>query len=197
VKTVGPTISYTKNQHYVWRHYLDAWAEAGSFWCYRQQTRKFFPTNPKAVADETYFYEIQKLTAEDIAFLEAFIERAAEPRLRALNREFIRLNQRSFHLCERLQNANLPLEAKVALEGELHIAAKTLGERHHTGIENKCVDILSSLRHQDTTFYENNKLCGDFLQFLWPSILQNRKSSKSSYGCSEAIISGPRCAQNR
>lgn len=166
VKIVGPTVSYTKNQHYVWRHYLDAWAEAGSFWCYRQRDKKLFPTKPKAVASETYFYEIHKFSEEDIAFLEAFINRASDKRLRDLNLDFLRLKQLSFELRERLQYANLPQEAEVALERELRIAEKTLGEHYHTGVENKNADILECLRRQDASFYNDETRCGDFLYFI-------------------------------
>ena len=160
------TTSYTKNQHCVWRHYLNAWANVGTFWCYRQKAKKFFPTKPKSVANETYFYEVHKLTAADIAFLEAFIDRASDKKLRDLNRDFLRLNQLSFDLRERLQRANLPKEAKIPLERELRIAEKTLGEHYHTGIENKCQGILDSLRRQDAAFYESDERCGDFLYFI-------------------------------
>ena len=46
-----------KNQHYVWAHYLNAWAESGSFCCYRQTDGKMLSTKPRAVASGTYFYE--------------------------------------------------------------------------------------------------------------------------------------------
>jgi len=58
-----------KNQHYVWQHYLNAWATDGTFCCYRQKDSKLFPTQPKAIASQTYFYEAQQLTAGDINLL--------------------------------------------------------------------------------------------------------------------------------
>ncbi len=137
MKTIGPTVSYTKNQHYVWRHYLNAWAEFGSFWCYRQQEKRVFPTKPRAIANETYFYEVHKLTEEDIEFLNAFIARATDKRLRDLHWDFLQLTQKSFSLREQLQNMQLPQEVGVALERELRIAETTLGEHYHTGIENR------------------------------------------------------------
>jgi hypothetical protein len=47
------TESNAKNQHYVWQHYLSAWATGGTFCCYRQKDKKLFPTQPKAVASQT------------------------------------------------------------------------------------------------------------------------------------------------
>jgi Protein of unknown function (DUF4238) len=81
----------TKNQHYVWRHYLNAWAETGSFCCYRQAEEKMLSTQPKAVASETYFHELQYLTAADRKFLETFIGDKGDDRLRRLNLDYIEL----------------------------------------------------------------------------------------------------------
>jgi hypothetical protein len=48
------TAPNTKNQHYVWQHYLNAWVADGTFCCYRQKDKKLFRTRPKVVASETY-----------------------------------------------------------------------------------------------------------------------------------------------
>ena len=162
----GPTVSYTKNQHYVWRYYLGPWCMAGKLWCYRQKDKCLFRTTPKSIANETYFYEMHRLTPEDTSFLEAFINRASDQRLRDLNHDYLRFNQMSFDLRDQLQNANLPQEAKIALERELRIAEKTLGEHYHTGIENHARPILDALRNRDSSFYDDVKPCGDFLYFL-------------------------------
>jgi Protein of unknown function (DUF4238) len=179
MKTVRPTVSYTKNQHYVWRHYLDAWAKTGSFCCYSQLNNKVFPANPKGIANETYFYEIHKLTAEDSAFLEAYIACAPDQRLRDLNREFLKLTQRSFDLRDQLQHVQLRREAKDAIERELRILEKTLEERHHTGIETNNVDIIESLRRQDATFYEDNKRCVNFIHFIFNQYFRTAKMRRA------------------
>lgn len=166
MKTVSPTVSYTKNQHYVWRHYLGAWAKTGPFWCYRQGNKKVFPTTPKNVANETYFYEIHRLTVEDKAFLEAYIACVPDERLRDLHHEFISFTQRSFDLRDQLQHVQLRKEAKESLERELRIVEKTLEEHYHTGIENDNVDVIESLKRQDATFYQDDKRCGNFLYFI-------------------------------
>src|SRR5690606_12120958 len=103
-------------QHYVWRHYLDAWAQAETFCCFRHKDQKLFPTQPKAVASETYFYEAQQLTTADKAFLEAFVSSTPDKRLRELNRDYIRLNQRSFELREALKRTDLIEPVRAAME---------------------------------------------------------------------------------
>jgi hypothetical protein len=155
-----------KNQHYIWQHYLSAWAAEGTFFCYRQKDRKLFRTQPKAVASQTYFYETQQLNDADKKFLEEFISKASDERLRELNRDYVKLTQLSFELRAQLKNASLPLEVRASLEEQLRWVERNLGERYHAGIENKCQDILDSLRSESDAFYQNEVRSADFLYFL-------------------------------
>jgi len=156
----------SKNQHYVWQHYLNAWAADGTFCCYRQKSKKLFSTQPKVVASETYFYETQQLTAGDKKFLEDMISQAPNVELRDLNREYVKMTQLSFEMRERLKSTDLRPETRAALEEQLQWAERNLGERYHAGIENKCQDILDSLRNENDDFYKDEARCADFLYFL-------------------------------
>lgn len=155
-----------KNQHYVWRHYLNAWAAAGTFCCYRHKDKQFLATQPKSVASETYFYETHQLTAGDLEFLESIISRATDKQLQELNRDYVKLSQRSFQLSSRLKDAKLPEPARAALDRELRWAERNLGERYHAGIENKCQDILNWLRNENDDFYRVELRRNDFFYFL-------------------------------
>src|SRR5258708_2056964 len=95
--SVSPNV---KNQHYVWRHYLEPWAVNGTFCCYRHKEKHLFGTQPKSVASETYFYQAHKLTAGDREFSEQIISPMPDERLRELNREYINLSQLCFDLRE-------------------------------------------------------------------------------------------------
>jgi len=171
-----------KNQHYVWRHYLNAWAADGTFCCYRHKDKKLFPTRAKSVANENYFYETQELTAGDLKFLDDFIGRATEEELRKINREYVQLTQLSFNLRKRLKQTDLAPGARVAIEDELRWAEKNLGERYHTGIENKCSDILESLRTENDDFYNDEVRAVDFIYFL---SLQYFRTAKMRDGLSK------------
>jgi hypothetical protein len=127
----------TKNQHYVWRYYLQAWAVGGNFVCYRRKERKLFPTQPKAIASQTYFYQIERLTTDDMAFLTDFINKATDHNLRNLNHEYVRLTQLTFRLFDRLKTAAVPPHMRTALNDELKWAAKNLVETYHAGVEIK------------------------------------------------------------
>lgn len=168
-----------KNQHYVWQHYLKAWAPSGQFWCYRQKDRKFFNPTPEVVANERYFYETQQLTDADKSFLEDFISRATDEGLRKLNRDYVKLTQLSFEIRAQLKDASLPAEVRIDLEEQLRWAERNLGERYHTGIENKCLDILDSLRSGNDAFYQDEGRSADFLYFL---SLQYFRTAKMRYG---------------
>lgn len=171
----------SKNQHYVWQHYLSAWAMEGTFCCYRQKDKKLFPTQPKAIASQTYFYETQELTKADKEFLNDFISKATDERLRELNREYVNLTQLSFNIRMKLNDANLVPTARAALEEQLRWTERNLGERYHAGIENKCQDILDSLLSENEAFYHDEMRCADFLYFL---SLQYFRTAKMREGLS-------------
>jgi len=77
-----------RGQHYVWRYYLQAWADgAGVIHCLRDG--RVFPVQPKDVAKERDFYRLKSLTQEDIAFIERFSIKPAPPHLQKLHRNLI------------------------------------------------------------------------------------------------------------
>ena len=153
----------------------------GTFCCYRQKDKKLFSTQPKSIASETYFYETQQLTVGDMKFLEDIISRATDERLRELNRNYIKLTQRTFELREALKRTDLLSEVHAALDEELRWAERNLIERYHAGIENKCQDILDSLRSMDDAFYKDEAQCSVFLYFL---SLQYFRTAKMRNGLS-------------
>ena len=170
-KTSGapPTLSNlpnVKNQHYVWRHYLSAWAPGGTFWCYRHKDKKLFRTQPKSVANENYFYQAHRLTSADEEFLESIISQASDERLREINRNFIRYSQATFRLRDLLDDKKLSDQQRTEIDKALHWVDKNLGEHFHAGIEHKSHDILDLLRRENDDFYEIEERRIDFLYFL-------------------------------
>jgi hypothetical protein len=175
------TAPNSKNQHYVWRHYLDAWAETGSFCCFRHGDQQLFQTQPKAVASQTYFYEAQYLTDADREYLEIFISSMKDEQLRKLNRDYLTLTRRSFEIREHLKRTDLIEPVRAALDEQLRWAERNLGEQYHTGIENKCQDILNALRAENAGFYDDITRAGDFIYYL---CLQYFRTAKMRLGFS-------------
>ncbi len=53
-----------RKQHYVWKHYLSAWAENGMIWCCRND--KIFNSNLTGVGQERDFYQLKPLSEKDL-----------------------------------------------------------------------------------------------------------------------------------
>lgn len=91
-----------RKQHYVWEHYLKAWAVAGRVWCQRGETR--FRPSTDNVANERDFYRLKEMSAFDLQVVEAMIDRMGEP-LREGARGWIP-NFRGFHEIKRQYEAS-------------------------------------------------------------------------------------------
>jgi hypothetical protein len=159
------TLPNIKNQHYVWRYYLAPWASGGAFFCYRRADKRLFATQPKSIGSETFFYETKEITPADKKYLDSLISKATDAELRELNQNFVDLLQMTFRLRAQLK-AKLAPQVRDDIESELRRIEKTLGERYHTGIEHKCIDILDWLRRENDEFYGDPARCADFLYYL-------------------------------
>lgn len=84
--TLPPT---PKSQHYVWQHYLEAWATGGTIACYRQRERKAFRPGTKNIATETYFCRTYDLTERELAYLEATIAQRPNTAVHSNHRAFV------------------------------------------------------------------------------------------------------------
>jgi len=118
----------------------------------------------------------------------SFAPSASKPHDKAAKREqnphythYNGLTQLSFEARAQLKNANLPPEIRAAIEERLRWAERNLGERYHAGVENKCQDILDSLRSESDILYHDDVRCVDFLYFL---SLQYFRTAKMREGLS-------------
>jgi hypothetical protein len=88
-----------RHQHFVWRHYLQAWATNGQIWCLGDG--KIFNTNVRNVAQERDFYRLKELSPNDISFISSFIVPNQPPHLQSLNRNWIVLFNAVFQIRKR------------------------------------------------------------------------------------------------
>jgi hypothetical protein len=155
-----------KKQHYVWAHHLGAWEIDGVVWCHLAEQKKFFPTNRGSLANETYFYRAQKLTAGDLASLDHLINRSSDARLRDVNRGWVQGNQECFEVRQAIEDSRLPPAAKTQAVLELDNHAKTRIERWHTHVELAFQPWLEELREGRTGFYADLKARHAFISYL-------------------------------
>lgn len=154
------------NQHYVWRHYLSAWATPTKVWCMRRGQTEPFLTSPRNVASERFFYEFHELTDHDRAYLERLISQASDMGLRELNRGWVRDFQMTFAIRRHLEKQDIDLALRQQLESELRKTEKTIGEQLHSATESRAIPILDALRRGDSAFYEDTNDCITFIQFI-------------------------------
>lgn len=153
------------NNHYVWKHYLEAWSSP-KFFCYRRSDCKLFGAQPKVVANERNFYQTYRLSAADLQYLERLIERASFVTARESSREFVRLFQATFELRDRIAEGRLPDEEISRIEGELGEIERTIGEKYHTRLEGDGIGYLDDLRRGSTAFFRRDEDCAKFLYFV-------------------------------
>jgi hypothetical protein len=151
-----------RGQHFVWRYYLQAWADgAGVIYCLRDG--KIFPVQPKDVAKERDFYRLKSLTPEDIKFLELFAINVAPAHLQNAHRKLLT----SFTTITRLSDsANSSLPEGHELRRELDIAVNNAEEMLHGRIENVAQKYLDALRNGDASFFPDDKGLPNFMYFL-------------------------------
>lgn len=151
-----------RGQHYVWRYYLQAWADgAGVIYCLRDG--RIFPVQPKDVAKERDFYRLKSLTQEDIAFIELFAIKPAPPHLQKLHRNLIAAFTKITTLND-AANSSLPdgHEVRKALD----IAVNNAEEMLHGGIERSAQKYLDAMRSGDVSFFSDDRGLPNFMYYL-------------------------------
>jgi len=142
-----------RGQHYVWRYYLQAWADgAGVIHCLRDG--RIFPVQPKDIAKERDFYRLKSLAQEDIAFIELFAIKLAPAHLQKLHRNLIT----AFSKITRLNDAaNSSLPEGHEVRQALDIAVNNAEELLHSGIEQSAQKYLDALRKGDASFFPDDR----------------------------------------
>ena len=153
----------TRRQHYVWRHYLEAW-QAQDNLVSSLIGDKLARTRPSNIMVQRDFYRVGALTSADVTTLRDLLLRdETSPALRDLHHNFI--NQ--FRLLAALDviaqaDPHLPSQHKVIVRDAV-IEAE---ERIHRGIEQRAVPILSALRNEDPSVIHDNATSVDFFNYI-------------------------------
>ena len=152
----------TRNQHYVWRYYLESWSR-GKDQGYCLRNGCLFPLNPKKIMRERDFYKLVPLTKEDIQFFDYWLKEKCETGMRGLNQE-------TFDIFKRVANVNIIIQRmKNATDEEKSCALKSaieLEENLHGDIENRAVPIIKELRQERLSFLDDQTSAINFFQFI-------------------------------
>ena len=169
----------TANQHYVWQHYLRAWAAPKKIWCKRIDQSEPFATSPRNVGAERFFYEFQELTPDDLAYVETVIAQSNDEGLRKLNRGWIASFQTTFMIRRKLEGVEIEPERRLELEQTLRHIEKTLGESFHGATEARAIPLLDALRREDVGFYADRAAAMTFIDYLSHQYFRTAKHRNS------------------
>ena len=158
--------SVPKNQHYVWRHHLEAWAVGGKVACRRHSSADTFATNPKNIANERYFYQVAELTDGELDYLRQIADAGRTEEAREVNRNFLAMFSTTTYLRRLIASAARDDDARAQSEALLLQAERGLGESWHGAIEDKGLPYLVRLRAGDASFWQSEEEASDFCMFL-------------------------------
>lgn len=156
-----------KNQHYVWRHYIESWTIDGLITCRRLSAGETFTTNPKNVGAERYFYGVEPFSDAEIAYLRQVAGQSRTALGRGANLGFVEL----FTLTTQLRRLvdSLPPKADAVrreTEDRLRQAERGLGEAWHVAVEGKGSPFLDRLKAGDASFWLVEDEASEFCVFL-------------------------------
>lgn len=142
-----------KNQHYVWRHYLNPWINNGKIWCIRDAEP--FNINVEKIAKEDYFYAADPLNNSDKNFIEQFIcglHPTGQPLLKSIFDIYLLFSYSS------------DFQRRNAIEN------------YHSTIERSAISILEKIYSGDLSFWENESERINFSYFIGMQYTRTKKS---------------------
>jgi len=149
-----------RKQHYVWEHYLTAWAVRGQVWCQRGGNQ--FVTNTENIAHRRDFYRLREMSEKDLELVKLFIEQMGD-HLKELARGWIPAFTALFRIQKLYRESG---QQNAELEKELDIAINNLEEDLHSSIEDSAVPILKALRQGDFATLDDQQSYVDFARFM-------------------------------
>ncbi|MEM9090830.1 MAG: DUF4238 domain-containing protein [Cyanobacteria bacterium P01_F01_bin.53] len=133
-----------RRQHYVWRHYLEAWAPNGKLWCHRLGGN-IFSTSTQNVANERDFYRLREMSEFDLSIVRKLaIEAIESDDLRKIAEGWILQFTFLFEIKHKYQEIDTP-EFKDALDEYTN----NLEEDMLAALEERAIPFLESLRNED------------------------------------------------
>jgi len=149
-----------KNQHYVWRYYLKAWASNGLIYCLEEGRVR--SRSLRRVASAPEFYRLERLSTVDFELLERIVESMA-PQVHQLNLGWIETFRVPLKLINILERHPCRTSKDIEFIDTFHA---NFEEELHSRIENSSVKHLNALRSTDASFFTNDAEAADFLHFL-------------------------------
>jgi len=159
-----------RKHHYIWKHYLREWATNDQIYCLRN--KEIFKTNLVNIGSRRDFYKLNKLTKQDIEFINKLYFENVHPEHAKFNQEWIPLFNKIFEVKEIMESQG---SLAPAVLDEFEIAINNMLEDFHSNIEQKAVPLLASLKNGDFSFLDDLESYDNFIFFI---ALQYLRTSK-------------------
>jgi hypothetical protein len=152
----------TRGQHYVWRHYLEAWETGGQLFASRNRSAPF-SSAAKNIGKQRDFYKLPRLYPNDVAYIYATIERmklAPEAHEAALGW------LEPWYAVLRIEQQFLGIDMPKPVRSALTTFEIQVEERFHSKMEDEAVPMLRALRLGDASFWSRDANAASFSFFI-------------------------------
>jgi hypothetical protein len=133
-----------RRQHYVWRHYLEAWALNGKLWCHHFG-KNVFSTSTQNVAHERDFYRLREMSEFDLSVVRELVIKSLTLDLRKIAEGWISQFTQLFEIKRQFQDAGY-----VHIELALDEYINNLEEDILADLEQRAVPFLELLRSENS-----------------------------------------------
>jgi len=169
-----------KQQHYVWRHYLKAWAQnEKNIWAYFKSEQKIINPNLMGVAQERYFYELIDFTDKEEVFLEDFIKSISHDSVVDLNINFLQIFTSTNKLKKKIINNGIGGSNKEIIEREIRVLEINLMEDAHAKIEQLGTMLVDCVNSRNYKFLENDDAFYETIMFLCFQYVRTKKMKRA------------------
>lgn len=175
--------SVKRAHHYVWQHYLLAWAnESQQISCYDKNQNKLYVTNTKNTAQQRDFYQLNELTIEDLFYIKslACINKTTQPDIKESLSSWNQIYEMLFAIQQLFEYFK---KSKDGNNQILELLKKKLQfeaiENFHCVFEDVGIKYLDLIRQMDISFFDDPICKAEFLLFLSMQYVRTEKMQSS------------------
>lgn len=175
-----------KKQHYVWQKYLKSWTDEMYLFALLKSQNKIIRTKTDSVGQERYFYEYKPLNETEIQYINELISKCLDPDIRRVHINTLKIFRTGDRLREILRRGALSSQDVSAIERKIEDLDRTIGERMHSLLEGRILNIFEQLIRMDTSFYNDKYDAFEFINFITHQFFRTRRIRQISIS-SDAI----------
>jgi len=169
-----------RRHHHVWQYYLRPWTVDGALYCLQDGSIERRGTS--AIAVEKDFYELHRLTAEDVALTKLLFGQGHPSAVRT-HAHLLNSLMMPFQIAERMKDSPRREQIDAYLGGH----ASNVLEDYHASIEASFIPALESASKGDLSFYADDQRCIPFLNYLCTQYMRTKGIKERVLAASPAL----------